>query len=433
MAKNDQKKVGSAIDLQRSQQQANQNTLRTQTQNRYNTAYGQDQGLKQNITEGYQKYLDPEYLKQFSAGMPGGGVSGGISGSSITNMGADPYAIYKKFSEGGGISPEFTKNFEDAMGQLDQSIGGYQDFMKTGGFSPQDLEMIRQNAMAPITGTMNAGLRNVQRNNVVSGGSGGNYNAAISALQREGGRQVGDAAVANEANMAQQIQQGKEFGTTGLEHASTAKAAARMAVQELDAQLRLQGAGGMTDIEKARLQAQLENAHLNQSAGAANASLAQRKAEFEAGLPLEALRGMTSLYGTSPADTQGSIRDQLDLERLSEGGNIGLIGEQINAGRLPSSSSQIMGNIGSVASLFGTGANIFSKLPFGGSKGSDPSSLGMGDYQNFDPNFDPYSYGNNQGYGLYGDYGNTAIFGGGGGITGGGSGGSGQDYGRTYF
>ena len=368
MAKNDKKKVETQIDQQRGRQLGDQGHLRSQTQDRYVNSYNNDLALRDQITQGYSRFLDPDYIKN-AGGFGGvGGVSGGINPANISNMGNDPYGIYKQFAEGRGMNPEFLAKFNQGMGNLDESMGGYRNFMSTGGFSPQELEMIRQNAMNPITGAFNSAMRNVGRNNSMTGAGGASYAAAMSQLAREQGRQLGDASVANEANMAQQIQQGKQFGTTGMAQASQAKMAASQAIMELDAQLRLSGAGGMTDIEKSRLQAELENAHLNQAASSANASLAQRQREFELGLPMEALGGLMNLYGTTPAATAGSVDDQLQLEGLSEQGNMGLIGQQMDASYMPSNFDIAMGRIGrgidmgaKVATGFGAGGNIFSR------------------------------------------------------------------------
>ena len=365
LAKGDHDTAMAAINNQRTAQTGQQNQLRDQFTNQYSNAYKSDQDLKGTVTAGYKNYLDPEYGKQFfgdgSAGggnladiLKGiGGVSGGIDPSHITNMGVLPYEGYKKLSE--GLSPEFRAKFEKSMGDLDTGIGSYKNFIDTGGFSPEDIAVMRAQAVNPTRQL----YQNIQdemttaQNRAGLNTSGGNV-AALRAAS-DAADKIGNINTTTEANLAQMKQQGKEFGTTGLTQASLGQAQARTAVEQLDSQMKEAGLGGMTDIEKSRLQAELSNAQLNQGASSGNASIAMAKAgllerqgEFLAGLPMEALKGMTGLYGTTPADTALAGNEQLQLQNLSQTGNQNLINSQIGASQIPGNFQQAMGNVGSV-------------------------------------------------------------------------------------
>lgn len=362
MAKGDKKRIDTAINQQRTAQDTQNQNLRNEFKNQYDYSQGQDFGLRDTITKGYENYLNPDYVDKLigSAGGFGGGVSGGIDPSHIANFGTDPYAGYKKLSE--GLTPDFMSKFDEAMGNLDTGMNYYKDFADTGGFKPGELDRFRQQAMLPTIGAFNTAVRNLDRNKAVTGGYSPNYNASVAEAFREQGRQLSDAALGAENSITNLVQQGRQFGTKGYTDTAQVKVQARMAVQQLDNQMKEAGLAGMTDIEKTRLQAELENAQLNQNASAANSSAQSRRAEFMAGLPLEALRGLTGLYGTAPAATEAAAHDQLALEQLSQGNNLGLIDRQLAATQVPTDFSQALGNIGGTVGLIGNVAGSLAGL-----------------------------------------------------------------------
>jgi len=383
MAKGDHDNTQNSINTQKTAQGTEGNALQTQAANRYNNAYVQDQGLKSNITAGYENFLNPDYLNNLLGGFNStlggiGGVSGGIDESLIRNMGNDPYAVYKSFANGGGLSQDFQNQFASAMSNMDTANDSFKNFIATGGFSPGDIASMRQNAMDPVIGSFNAGLRNLDRNKIVTGSGGGNYNAAVAALGRDQGQALGKTTTGIESNLAQMVQQGKQFGTTGLAATSAAEAQAKTAVANLDAQLRLSGAAGMTDIEKSRLTAELTNAQINEQASAANAQIGLSKAGLQlqaAGIPMEALKGMTTLYGTAPGDTSDAQRLELQQEQINNNSQLGLINSQIAGSYIPSDFQQGLGNVSGVIGLGGQIAATLSGLPKLGTGGNNVNQL----------------------------------------------------------
>lgn len=403
MAKGDHDKAMNQITDQGIANTRQTDKLSGQFDNQYKNAYASDQGLKSDITAGYKNYLDPNNLdalfKQLAGGdssIPGiggssggswGGVSGGIDPSLIDKMGADTMGGYEALSH--GLSPEFNAKFEKSMGDLDTGINSYKNFIDTGGFSPEDVAAMRAQGVAPTRQIYQNMLDNMTtaQNRAGSNTSGGNVAALRGAS--DAADKIGAVNTTTEANLAQLKQQGKEFGTTGLTQASLGQAQARTAVAQLDAQLKEAGLGGMTDIEKTRLQAQLTNAQLNQSASGANASLRsqqaqmeQQRIEWEMGLPMDALKGMTSLYGTTPADTALGDSSLLNLTSLMQGGGQNLINSRIGASGIPSTGQTVMGNIGNglkiagqVGAAIGTGGASLA-LPGGGLYG--PGSMVSG-------------------------------------------------------
>lgn len=357
--------------------------------NQYKNAYASDQGLKSDITAGYKNYLDPDNLDNLFKSLTGGGnggwggVSGGIDPSLIDKFGADTFGGYEALSH--GLSDDFRSKFEKSMGDLDTGIASYKDFINTGGFSDADVAAMRAQGVAPTRQIYQNAQDNLNTAMAKSNNT-GNESIARSRMAADAADKIGAVNTTTEANLAQLKQQGKEFGTTGLTQASLGQAQARTAVEQLDAQLKEAGLGGMTDIEKTRLQAQLSNAQLNQSASGSNASINAQMAALKAQLPLTALKGMTDLYGTAPADTALADNSLLQLTNLMGSQGQNLINSRIGASQMPSNFDIGMGRVGTglkiagqVGAAIGTGGASLA-LPGGGlyGPGSIASNFGTG-------------------------------------------------------
>jgi hypothetical protein len=407
LAKGDHDKAMTAITNQQATNNQNIGNLRTQFQNQYKNAYTSDQDLKNTVTQGYKNYLDPDNLDNLFKSLTGGGsggwggVSGGIDPSLIDKFGADTFGGYEALSH--GLSNDFRTKFEKSMGDLDTGINSYKNFIDTGGFSPEDIAAMRAQGVAPTRQIYQNAQDNLATAMNTAHGNMGNESVARSRMAADAADKIGAVNTSTEANLAQLKQQGKEFGTTGLTQASLGQAQARTAVEQLDAQLKEAGLGGMTDIEKTRLQAQLQNASLNQSASGSNASLNAQMAALKAQLPLSALKGLTDLYGTTPADTALGDNTLLQLQNLDQNGGQNLINARIGASQMPSNFDIAMGRVGTglkiagqVGAAIGTGGASLA-LPGGGLYGPGSMFGGGGSkspYQSFD----------------YGDYSNAANF-----------------------
>ncbi len=93
-------------------------------------------------------------------------------------------------------------------------MGGFENFQKTGGYSPQDVGMIRQRMTSPIRSIYANANREVDRGKTLSGYS-PNYNASKAKMARESSYAIGDANNNAEASIAQLVNQGKQFGMSG--------------------------------------------------------------------------------------------------------------------------------------------------------------------------------------------------------------------------
>jgi hypothetical protein len=463
MAKGDPKKnVNSAITNQRNVQTAQQEQMYPQFYSNFVNSRDDDQRTRAEIEEGFRsfnpKYDADKYLGAvgpFQGGGGGGGSSsggglgagginlqkivGGIDPSHISSMGADPYAGYKTMSQ--GLRPEFwadfnkyMSGFDTAQSTLGESAGSYRNFMNTGGFSAEDLANMRARALAPSRSI----YQNAQDNMSTQMSRAGLNPLAGQAYQnkqlREANEGIGDITTKNEADIAQQVQAGKLAGTTGLANVGVSQAQianfqtqARTQVEQLDQQMRAAGLGGMTEIEKARLSAELTNQQITQAgqiatnqgilskaqieaqkaaarsaSSAASAALAARNREFEAGFRFDTdqatnrdflgkQNAWTNLYGTVPGATQITGNQALTGQNNWANQGINLINSQIQATQIPSGFQTGLGNMGGIMNLVGMGANAYGNAKGGG---TNPYA-----------NSNPYEYEDN-GYGGY----NNPIF-----------------------
>lgn len=115
--------------------------------------------------------------------------------------------------------PQFWNSYVDAtnrqVGDYNRMMGGYDQFAKTGGFTPQGIAAIRSRSTAPIRGIYQNAQRNLARNRTLQGGYSPGYQASLSRLQRDTGQQMSDVTTNAEANIAQMVQQGKLAGLAG--------------------------------------------------------------------------------------------------------------------------------------------------------------------------------------------------------------------------
>lgn len=160
---------------------------------------------------------------------------------------------------------------------LRSALPGYREFAETGGYSPTDVQELRARGTSPIRAAY--GNANMQLDRTRALGSGGaNYAAAAAKMARESGYGMSDAMTNVNAQLAQDIRQGRLAGLAG--------------VSGIGSEM-----GGLSSQEAARmLQANMANSQgALQAAGMGEESL-QNSIRNKFG----ALQGMTGLYGTTP-------------------------------------------------------------------------------------------------------------------------------------
>ena len=188
---------------------------------------------------------------------------------------------YNQFK--GSLDPTASRpaQVQGAYDTLDTAKGGYQNFMNTGGFSDSDIQNLRARGMAPITAAYGNTMRELDRARSLGGGGTGapNYIAAVSRAQRTLPQQLSDATQGVNANLASMVQQGKEFGTSGMAGVGATQ-------------------GGLAAQEAARQDA------------------AKRAVEQE---QLASIGGRASLYGTTPGQASTFGNQVLSAYGLSSG------------------------------------------------------------------------------------------------------------------
>lgn len=399
IAKGDDSRVRTAIDQETNRTNTAGNALSSKFNNQYDTALSQNNQtydtVYNNLAGFKPQYNGQDYLNQVGLGSGGGGgiSDGGAGGSAyniargidpglISGMGAEAYAGYRDLSK--GLQQNFWNDYNNYASSLNNAISGYQNFANTGGYSQGDLDAISAAALAPSRAVYQQGIDQARLAQNRAGGNLASVPASISQMTRNQNQAISDASIANQANMAQLVQQGKLAGLSGLSSTTTAGMNARTQVEALDAQMKANGLGGMTDIEKSRLTAQLQNQQLiqsgdiaaaqlaesaaNRSASASAASAAQQlaQAQFLAGLDvtgnnqyLQAQQGLTDLYGTTPGATALADQSLLSLYGLQNGQNQNLIQDRIVGSGLPGKFQSAMGNIGTGLNMVGSVANMF--------------------------------------------------------------------------
>ena len=217
---------------------------------------------------------------------------------------------YRNMMSGGGSNVNFKP-----IGYTDpfKSYGGYEDFSKTGGYTPQDVSAMRARGVAPIRAAYENAGREVGRQRSLQGGYSPNAIGAQVKMAREQGQAGADAATNVEAQLGEMRNQGKRFGLTG-----------------------------MTGVEGQRLNADLDVGRFN-STGDMQAQMANRSNQ------LGALQGMASLYGTAPG-MASQFGNQL-LNSIGQGASAGqgFMGNEVSAGNLPGAWDQTTGRINDVA------------------------------------------------------------------------------------
>lgn len=149
-----------------------------------------------------------------------------------------------------------TWNYQQSQDSKD-SLATLKNFSQNGGYSDQDIYALRERGISPIRSVYASANRDVDRQRALQGGRSANYNAVKAKMAREMSNQIADQM--NDVN---------------------AGIAERQAANKLSAAGSYAGAAGAEN--------ELRNKYIDQN--------------YQ--LQGDALRGMTSLYGTTPALAQ---------------------------------------------------------------------------------------------------------------------------------
>lgn len=263
---------------------------------------------------------------------------------------------YRNFQTTGlqHITPERV-NYE-RPGEMNEAFGGYRNFMNTGGFSDQDIQNMRARGISPIRSVYQNLNNELSRQRALQGGYSPNFGAVAAKMGRNSAQQIADQVENVNARIAEQVQQGKMFGTTGM--------------------------GGLS-VQDAQL--------------AQNAALANQRAGLEAGrinaqtvdpLRLEAIGGQARLFGTAPGmagqfgnQLSQSTQDLLNAQQMQQQLSLGTMGAQNQASQIPGRWENTVGRIGDVMKIGAAAAN-----PFLAQNAPDTGNLYGGSVYNNGPN-----------------------------------------------
>lgn len=114
---------------------------------------------------------------------------------------------------------EFRDRYRDAAnqqaGDYSNLMSGYNEFAKTGGFSPSDISAIRARSVSPTRAVYANANREVDRSRALQGGYSPGFGVLKARMARDMSTGLSDAATGAEAAIAQMKQQGRLAGMTG--------------------------------------------------------------------------------------------------------------------------------------------------------------------------------------------------------------------------
>lgn len=213
--------------------------------------------------------------------------------------------------------------------ELNSALGGYQNFANSGGFSPEDVTAMRARGISPIRSVYQNSVNELGRQRALQGGYSPNYTAALAKMSGQLGQGIADQTQNVNAQIAQMVQQGKQFGLSGLGNLS-------LADQQMGQDTQKTNAGNA-------LQASMFNRQTTDP------------------LRLQAIQGQAQLYGTTPGlvNTFGNQMNQnmgnwLQTQGLQNQLGLGIMGAQTDAARIPGQWENNVNRIKDVSNIAGS-------------------------------------------------------------------------------
>lgn len=269
---------------------------------------------------------------------------------------------YKTFRDTGGLS---TENVDRMRG-----MGGFDEFAKTGGYTPESLANIKSQAISPIGSYATGTREELARRNALQGGYAPGFDAANRALQRDTSRAIADTSLNANVMLQDRINQGRQWGIGGIAQsegqlaglqsgnklaAAAGEAGIAKSLADLDAadidrlmQTGMFNSRGELDAAIANQQATLSADQYNAGAGDRADIYNQQNAQdqYAAGLS-----GLTGLYGSDVGLQQSEYDRQLAIQNAEEGARSGYLGTQSNLATQPGIGGNLVGLAGAAAGI----------------------------------------------------------------------------------
>lgn len=157
------------------------------------------------------------------------------------------------------------------------------DFAETGGLKDNEVASMRARAVAPTRSIYASAQRGLDRQKALQGGYSPNHAAASVKMARELSDQISGINTNTEAELAERLSSGRLAGLSAL------------------APLASQSQSARNTFELANVENQNRASEFNSSGRLASESAAREAEANEINQILQALQGMRSIYGTSPA------------------------------------------------------------------------------------------------------------------------------------
>jgi len=336
------------------------------------------------------------------------------------------------FAKTGGIDPTRAADIGDTAAKLkvngglsDENIarirgnGGYDEFAKTGGYTPEAIANIKAQAISPI-GSYATGTRDeLARRAAVQGGYTPGFDAAGRQLRRDTARNIADTSLNANVGIQEKVNEGRKWGIGGVAGAESTIGGLRQSglatsgamqtqLQDLTSRYMAQGltlqqanAQAQADIDKANVanelnvnlsntgaknQAGLFNAGAKNDAASFSANAANQASMFNAGADNSA--GMFNAGNANQANLFNitNAQDQYargvgGLQTLQDQDVIQLAGERDRMQQMMGSSAQgqlgAMGIQSDLAKQPGVGGNIIAGIGAAANLAGNVMSGGM--------------------------------------------------------
>jgi hypothetical protein len=426
LGKSDQRKTQNAITEAKSSSDNQTNAGINDTQNRVNTLTDRSDSERANINSGFQQgadtgWIDPTLKDRLLHG-GGGNSSGGGSGGGGGVSGLPDYlqAYYDMQGKTGGFDPtrlgninsvtDKLRNTSGNFGATNTSIGGLQDFAKSGGVSADNISKIDNPTLEEFSRTggysdadkgnirarSNAGVSSIytnmkdsmNRGRIASGNMSPGFSSAGFKLARQAAQDQGTNLRNTEADIAEKVRTGrmdasstladKMLGLSGLQSQNTLSGykssgdldiaknkqisddLANSGNLDLNTQMginqtRLGATNGISNDTLGRMS-------IGASSSAAQAALDAANTRFlissEQGGKEAGNRGLLDTYGTAPAELMGDQNLLRGYRQDQFGNNSDLIGARIGASRIPGIGSTIGAGLDNVGKIAGIGSGI---------------------------------------------------------------------------
>lgn len=370
------------IAQDRAQGQTEHSDYMGKTNTDWDQARGRNNDMYSSMYGGYKNFIDgsPGAAGDAPAG-GGGGGGGGVPGAGDPRFG-ESETSYRNFLTNGGIDRGGFDKFQGNLEELgrtggwspeqqarvtgdantmrgmasDPNIanrmrgnGVFDEFAKTGGYSDQDISNIRQRAGSVIPAYYDVARQQAARQATVQGGYGPGQAAMMSRMSREQARGAQSAALDAELGIRQNVNQGRQWGATGMSDAEGnyqgMRQGALTGASNLEGNMtnsiaqNRTGAANAGASNESGMQSHIQQGKMfgtqglegmaesaaarSAAASSASAANARWQAEFDRQGKEFGLEGMKSLYGMEPGETGMYINSNLAGRGLNTNANQG--------------------------------------------------------------------------------------------------------------